>query len=105
MAINPEIKRFEDFITTKLQPDLQSILDRRDNVYNEMAEQLSVMSLQYLSFWKLHASVEVKNHSFISIKLKNQIETIRNQQHDDGDGKDLKVMMDVGSDFFMQARM
>ncbi|KAJ2486266.1 hypothetical protein EV174_001234, partial [Coemansia sp. RSA 2320] len=50
------IKKYEDFISTRLQPDLQQVLGLRDTIYNRMSEYL---------------------------KLKTHIETIRTQGLDE----------------------
>ncbi|KAI7824527.1 hypothetical protein BX661DRAFT_185481 [Kickxella alabastrina] len=36
------IKKYEDFITTKLQPDLQQTLELRDTIFNQMSEYLKL---------------------------------------------------------------
>ncbi|KAJ1896769.1 hypothetical protein LPJ66_003796 [Kickxella alabastrina] len=42
VEIQEAIKKYEDFITTKLQPDLQQTLGLRDTIFNQMSEYLKL---------------------------------------------------------------
>ncbi|KAJ1938827.1 hypothetical protein GGF37_004652 [Kickxella alabastrina] len=42
VEIQEAIKKYEDFITTKLQPDLQQTLELRDTIFNQMSEYLKL---------------------------------------------------------------
>ncbi|KAI9355122.1 Prefoldin subunit-domain-containing protein [Zopfochytrium polystomum] len=78
-ALDPRlasIRRYEDFIANRLQVDLQQVLEERDKIYEAIAQHL---------------------------KLKTQIETIISETRNES--KALKMMVDVGSDFFMQAKV
>ncbi|KAJ3331021.1 hypothetical protein HDU76_004286 [Blyttiomyces sp. JEL0837] len=68
-----KVRRFEAFITERLQPDMIKELEARDKIDSQTAEYL---------------------------KLKTQIELIKEQNL-----KDLKMKVDVGCDFLMQARV
>ncbi|ORY28241.1 Prefoldin alpha-like protein [Rhizoclosmatium globosum] len=70
-----KIQKYEVFLSTKLQPDLKKVLDERDAVYEDIAEYL---------------------------KLKNQIEFMKENSSDDSP---LKTLVDVGCDFYMQAKV
>ncbi|KAJ3414204.1 hypothetical protein HDV05_006909 [Chytridiales sp. JEL 0842] len=74
-TLQERILKYERFIGDTLQPDLQKELQKRDDVYAEIAEYL---------------------------KLRNQIELIKSEAET---SKEIKSMVDVGCDFFMQAKI
>ncbi|KAJ3020717.1 hypothetical protein HKX48_000316 [Thoreauomyces humboldtii] len=68
-----QVKRYESFVNDRLRVDLQSTLDTRDKVYEDISEYL---------------------------KLRNQLQLLREQKL-----TELKTLMDVGCEFFMQANI
>ncbi|KAL1930793.1 hypothetical protein VTP01DRAFT_10955 [Rhizomucor pusillus] len=67
------LQKYEDFINTKLKPNLKTVLDARDETFNMISEYQ---------------------------KLRTQIELIK--EHD---LKELKTMVDLGAQFYVQAHV
>ncbi|KAI9301867.1 protein UXT [Cunninghamella echinulata] len=65
------LQKYDDFINLKLKPNLKSVLDSRDQVFDNLSEYQ---------------------------KLKSQIEMFQKGGH-----KELKTMVDLGSQFYAQA--
>ncbi|KAI8333616.1 Prefoldin subunit-domain-containing protein, partial [Chlamydoabsidia padenii] len=71
--LNDLLQKYDTFINLKLKPNLKSVLDSRDELYNTISEYQ---------------------------KLKSQIEMIQQGGH-----KELKTMVDLGSQFYAQAHI
>ncbi|KAI8919652.1 Prefoldin subunit-domain-containing protein [Entophlyctis helioformis] len=74
LFVDPQVQRYESFVNDRLRKDLTDILDKRDKLYDRIAQLL---------------------------QLRNQIEVMNT----DKAGPELKTMMNVGSDFFIKARI
>lgn len=75
MALPSEkITKFEEFLNEKLRSDLRQVLNSRESVYSDIAEYL---------------------------QLRNVIEKLR--QEDQFQNKDVKAMVDIGVNFYVQA--
>ncbi|KAJ3109436.1 hypothetical protein HDU97_006681 [Phlyctochytrium planicorne] len=73
MSLEEKIGKFESFLNDRLKPDLEAVLEKRDGVFDHIAE-----------YTKLQAQIELMEST---------------------SGKDIKALVDVGSNFFMQARV
>lgn len=71
-----KVQKYEAFLNDQLKPDLQSILERRDKVYEEIAEFLA---------------------------LKNSLAAIKAAEL--RPGEPLKTKVDLGCNFYVQARV
>ncbi|SAM04581.1 hypothetical protein [Absidia glauca] len=71
--LNDLLQKYDSFINLKLKPNLKTVLDSRDELYNTMSDYQ---------------------------KLKSQIEMIQQGEH-----KELKTMVDLGSQFYAQAHI
>ena len=69
-----KVLQYEEFLTKKLRPDLESALEERDKIYAEIAEFLAL------------------KNSIFAIKASNLLP-----------GEPLKTKVDLGSNFYCQA--
>ena len=69
-----KVLQYEEFLTKKLRPDLESALEERDKIYAEIAEFLAL------------------KNSIVAIKASNLLP-----------GEPLKTKVDLGSNFYCQA--
>ena len=76
MMEKSKVDKFEDFLNERLKPDLKSVLEQRDKIYEEIAEYLA---------------------------LKNTISAI--QRSDLKKGQSLKAKVDLGANFYVQAEV
>ncbi|KAJ3386562.1 hypothetical protein HDU84_001471 [Entophlyctis sp. JEL0112] len=85
-AKKQKILRFEEFLSDKLQPDLRAVLEDRDKVYADMAEFAKLKSMIALI-------ADFGGSSFSKRTGRSDL--------DDS----YKTLVDVGCDFFMQAKV
>ncbi|CAO3596398.1 unnamed protein product [Absidia cylindrospora] len=71
--LNALLQKYDEFVNLKLKPNLKTVLDARDELYNSISDYQ---------------------------KLKKQIELIQQGEH-----KELKTMVNLGSQFYVQAHI
>ena len=76
--IQEKVKKYETFLNDQLRPDLKSVLEDRDKIYEDISEYSA---------------------------LKNSIEAILQSASDDVLPKPLKIKTDLGSNFYVRANV
>ena len=73
--LKEKVRKYEEFLNDKLRADLRGVLDFRESLYSEVTDYL---------------------------QLKNTIDKMKQTHLPE---KDLKTMVDIGSNFYMQAKI
>ncbi|KAJ3271917.1 hypothetical protein HK104_004608 [Borealophlyctis nickersoniae] len=76
--LEAQINKYESFVTDRLRPHLLATLKKRDEIYNVISEYL---------------------------KLKSQIQLLQSRPNNTDLSRDLKTLVDIGCQFYVQARI